>query len=92
MSVKYMLSSRPPFASDWRKTYHATLTTALETAWRKHNREWSVDNIVREQEVIINRDELMQAFNQMDNLARDLPKRSLPEISEQVIREMNKTS
>lgn len=90
MSAKFLLSCRPPFASNWRKTYHASLTTALETAWRKHNREWSVDSIVQEQKVIINREELMQAFSQMDNLTRELPKPSLPEISDRVIREMNK--
>jgi hypothetical protein len=92
MSVKYMLTSRPPFISDWRKTYHTSLTNALETAWRKHNREWSIDSIAREQKVIISREELMQAFNQMDDLMRELPKRTLPEISEQVIREMERES
>lgn len=92
MSVKYRLGSRPPFASDWRTTYHLSLGDALVSAWRKHNREWSVDSIEQDQKVIFSRDELMQAFGQMDDLASEIPKRTVLEISEQIIREMNKAS
>ena len=71
MSAKYMLSTRPPFSADWRKTYHATLAAALGVAWRKYNREWSVDSISHEQKVVIDSDGLMQAFTRMDNLKRE---------------------
>lgn len=90
MSAKYKLASRPPFASSWRTTYHVSLDEALVSAWRKHNREWSVDSIAQEQRVVFNRDELMQAFSQMDDPGNELPKRTVPEIAKQIIREMKK--
>jgi biopolymer transport protein ExbB/TolQ len=90
MAGKYMVNSRAPFISTWTKTYSESLAGALEAAWRKHNREWSVDSIVQEQKIIINSEELSQAFAQMDNLAHEQPKRSRHEISEQTAQEMNK--
>ena len=90
MTEKCSISSRAPFASSWTKGYSSSLVVALETAWRKHKRDWSIDNITREQEVIFSREELIQAFMQMDNLAGDEPKPSAHEISAQVIREMGK--
>jgi hypothetical protein len=90
MAGKYSVNSRAPFASNWAKSYSSSLAGALEAAWRKHNRDWSIDSIVQEQRVIINREELVQAFTQMNNLAHDQPKRSLHEISEQAIQEMDK--
>jgi hypothetical protein len=92
MSVKYKLGSRPPFASGWRTTYHVSLGDALVSAWRKHNHEWSVDSITQDQSVIFSRDELLQAFSQIDGLMSELPKRTVPEIAEQIIREMKKES
>ncbi len=88
MSAKYVLSTRPPFSADWRKSYHPTLAGALGVAWRKYNREWSVDSILREQKVVINSEGLMQAFTRMDNLKRETPKLPLDEVSEQVIQGM----
>jgi hypothetical protein len=90
MAGKYMVYNRAPFASMWTKSFSSSLTGALETAWRKHNRDWSIDSIVREQRVVINREELIQAFTEMDNLVHDQPKRSLHEISEQTIQAMYK--
>jgi hypothetical protein len=90
MTIKYKLVSRPPFATGWRPTYHESLGSALESAWRKHNREWSVDSITQEQRVIFSRDEILQAFSQMDDLASKIPKRTTLEITEQIIREMKK--
>ncbi|HVF28348.1 MAG TPA: hypothetical protein VM943_08925 [Pyrinomonadaceae bacterium] len=89
MSVKYMLSARPPFSADWRKTYHGSLASALGVAWRKYNREWSVDSISHEQKVVINSEGLMQAFTRMDDLKRETPKLSLNAVSEQVIQGMD---
>ena len=89
VSVQYMLSTRPPFSADWRKTYHATLAAALGVAWRKYSREWSVDSISHERSVVINSEGLMQAFNLMDNLKRESPERPLIEMSEQVIQGMD---
>jgi len=89
VSVKYMLSARPPFSPDWRKTYHGSLSAALGVAWRKYNREWSVDSISHEQRVVINSEGLMQAFNRMDDLKRETPARPLSEMSEQVIQGMD---
>lgn len=90
MSVKYRLGSRPPFTSGWRTTYHVPLSDALVSAWRKHNREWSVDSITQEQRVIFSRDELLQAFSQMDDPGGELPKRTAHEIAEQIILDMRK--
>jgi len=83
-----MLSTRPPFSADWRKTYHTSLASALGVAWRRYNREWSVDSISHGQKVVINSDGLTQAFARMDDLKRETPKRPLDEVSEQVIRGM----
>lgn len=90
MAGKYLVNSRAPFASNWAKSYSSSLAGALEAAWRKHNRDWSIDSIAQEQRVIINREELVQAFAAMDNLTQDQPKRPLHEISEQAIQEMDK--
>ncbi|MGB7921736.1 MAG: hypothetical protein WCF57_00695 [Pyrinomonadaceae bacterium] len=90
MAGKYMVNSRAPFAANWAKSYSSSLAGALEAAWRKHNRDWSIDSIAQEQKVVIDRDELMQAFTRMDNLAHDQPKLSLHEISEKTIQEMDK--
>ncbi len=85
-----MLSARPPFSPDWRKSYHPTLALSLGAAWRKFNREWSVDSITNGTSVVINTEELMQAFTRMDELKRETPKRPLNEVSEQVIWGMEK--
>jgi hypothetical protein len=90
MAGKYLVNSRAPFASNWAKSYSSSLAGALEAAWRKHNRNWSIDSIAQEQKVIINRDELIQAFTEMDNLTQEQPKRPLHEISEQAIQAMDK--
>lgn len=90
MSGKFTVSVRAPYTSGWRKTHHASLAIALGGAWRKHNNNFSVDSITQEQRVIINSEELAQAFAQMDNLAHDQPKRPLHEIAEQVIQEIDK--
>jgi hypothetical protein len=90
MSVKVRLGTRRPFASAWRTTYHVSLSDAIVSALRKHNREWSVDSITQEQRVIFNRDELLQAFSQMNDLMNELPKRTVHEIAEQIIIDMNK--
>jgi hypothetical protein len=90
MAGKYLVNSRAPFASNWAKSYSSSLAGALEAAWRKHNRNWSIDSIMQEQKVVISREELIQAFAEMDNLAHDQPKRSLHEISEQAIQQMYK--
>ena len=90
MAGKYMVNSRAPFGSNWTKSYSFSLASALEAAWRKHNRDWSVDSIVQAQRVVINSEELTQAFTQMDNLAHEQPKRSLHEISELAVQEMDK--
>ena len=90
MTNKYKLVSRPPFATGWRPTYHESLGSALESAWRKHNREWSIDSITQEQRIVFSREELLQAFSQMDNLVSELPKPTVPEMAEQIIRDMRK--
>lgn len=90
MSARYAVSLRAPFTSEWRKSLHADLTAALSVAWRKHEREWSVDSITSEQKVIIDSDGLAQAFARIDDLLRELPKRPVSEAAEQVIREMER--
>lgn len=90
MSAKYVLSTRPPFSADWRKTYHRSLPVALSTAWRKYKREWSVDNISHEQKVVFDSEGLMQVFSRMDALMRETPTLSLDEVSEQIVRGIGK--
>ncbi len=90
MSDRFRLSARPPFSPDWRKSYHPTFAFALGVAWRKYNRGWSVDGITNGPSVVINSEGLMQAFAQMDDLRRETPKRSLDEVSAQVIQGMEK--
>jgi hypothetical protein len=92
MTGKYMVNSRAPFISTWTKSYSISLASALEAAWRKHNRDWSVDSIVQEQRIVVNSEELIQAFTRMDNLAHEQPKRSLKEISEQAVQEIDQAA
>ncbi len=88
MSVRYTLSARAPFSAGWRKSTHETLAGALGAAWRKYNREWSIDGISHGQKVVIDSQGLMQAFARTDEIMRETPKLSLDEVAEQVIREM----
>jgi hypothetical protein len=55
------------------------------SAWRKHSRGYSVDNITHEREVFIDSQMMTQMLDEMDNLVREMPKRPLSEITEQVI-------
>lgn len=87
MSGKYTVSLRAPFTSNWSKAQYESLASALSGAWRKHNKDCSVDNITYEQQVIIDSEELAQAFTEMDNLAREQPKRQPYELAEQIIQE-----
>ena len=70
------------------KSYHADLAAALGVAWRKYNREWSVDDITNGGKVVVSSEGLMRAFTRMDDLKREAPQRPLGEVSEQVIQEM----
>ncbi len=90
MSVKYTLSARAPFSADWGKSIHETLGAAVGAAWRKYNREWSIDGISHGQKVVIDSQGLMQAFARMDEIRRETPTLSLDEVSEQVIRGIEK--
>lgn len=90
MSGKYTVSLRAPFTSNWSKAQYESLASALSGAWRKHHKDCSIDNITYEQQVIINSEELAQAFTEMDNLTREQPKRQPYEIAEQIIQEIGK--
>ena len=90
MSGQYIVSLRAPFASNWSKSQHDSLASALSNAWRKHKKDCSVDNISYEQKVIINHDALEQAFNEMSNLSREPPKRPPVELAEQIIQMIDK--
>jgi hypothetical protein len=90
VSAKYTLSARAPFSAGWRKSTHDTLAAAVGAAWRKYNREWSIDGISHGQKVVIDSQGLMQAFARMDEIMRETPKLSLDEVSEQVIRGIEK--
>jgi hypothetical protein len=85
-----MMSTRPPFSPDWRKSYHRSLAVALSTAWRKYKREWSVDNISHEQKVVFDGEGLMQVFSRMDEIMRGTPTLSLDEVSERIVRGIEK--
>ncbi len=88
MSARYTLSTRPPFSADWRKSTHASLAAALCVAWRRYNREWSVDGITNGGKVVVSSEGMVRAFTRMDDLKREAPERPLGEVSEQVIQEM----
>ena len=87
---KYTVSLRAPFTSKWSKSNHESLAGALSGAWRKHNKDFSVDNVSYERRVIINHELLAQAFIEMDNLAREQPKRLPHELAELIIQKMDK--
>lgn len=70
MSGKYTVSLRAPFASNWSKSQYESLASALSGAWRKYNKDCSVDNVSYEHKVIINHEELARAFTEMDSLSR----------------------
>lgn len=89
MSAKYTVSLRAPFSATWSKSQHETLAGALSGAWRKHNKDFSVNNISYGQKVIIDHEELAQAFTEMDNLSRERPRRQPYELAEHIIREID---
>ena len=90
MSGKYTVSLRAPFTSNWSSNLHESLAGALSGAWRKHNKDFSVDNISYEQKVIINHETLVEAFTEMDRLSRERPKRQPYELAEQIIQKIDK--
>lgn len=90
MRKKYTVIYRAPFASNWSHGQHNTLATALITSWRKRHRDYSVDRISYQEKIVINQQELMTAFQEMDALARDQPGLPIYEIAELVIRRMAK--
>ena len=89
MSGKYTVSLRAPFASHWSKSQYESLAGALSGAWRKRNKDFSVDNVSYEQKVIINHKALAQAFTEMDDLSREQPKRQPYELAEQSIQKID---
>lgn len=89
MSGKYTVNQRAPFTTNWLKSKHETLAGALSGAWRKYNKDFSVENVSYEQKVIIDHEELAQVFNEMDNLSRERPKRQPYELAEQIIRKID---
>ena len=88
MSTRYTTSHRAPFTSHWSKSSHDSLAHALDNAWRKYKRDYSIGEISSERKVIVSSEALAQAFTEMDNLAREQPTRRPYELAEQVIREM----
>jgi hypothetical protein len=90
MNVKYTVSLRAPFTSNWSKAPHPSLAKALDSAWRKYKRDYSVATISYEGMTIFTNEELMQAFDRMDNLAREQSKPQPLEFAGQVIQEMGK--
>jgi hypothetical protein len=89
VSAKYVVSLRAPFSANWSKSQHETLAGALSSAWRKYNKNYSVNNVSYEQKVIIDHEELAEAFTEMDNLSRERPKRQPYELAEHIIREID---
>ena len=89
MSAKYTVSLRAPFHVNWSKSQHKTLAGALSGAWRKYNKDFSVNNVSYGQKVIIDHEELARAFTEMDNLSRERPKRQPYELAEHIIRKID---
>ena len=61
----------------------------LSGARRKHNKDFSIDNISYEQKVIIH-EAPAEAFAEMDSLSRERPKRQPCELAEQIIQKIDK--
>lgn len=89
MSGKYTVSLRAPFAANWSKSQHESLASALSGAWRKHNKECSIDCVTYEQKVVLNHEALAQAFTEMDILSRELPKRQPNQLAEEIIQKID---
>ena len=89
MSGKFTVSLRAPFASNWSKTQHESLASALTGAWRKHKKDFSVDNVSHERKIVIDHEALAQALAEMDNLSLEEPKRQPHELAEQIIRKLD---
>ena len=87
--MKYIVSLRAPFTANWSKSQHETLAGALCSAWRKYNKNYSVNHVSYEQKVIFDHEELAGAFTEMDILARERPKRQPYEMAEHIIREID---
>lgn len=84
------MSFRAPFSSNWSKAQHESLASALDSAWRRQKKDYSVGDITYQRKVVINNDELIQAFTLLDNLAREQPKPQPYELAERVIQELGK--
>ena len=92
MSLKYTVSLRAPFTAGWSKSQHPSLARALDGAWRKYKKDYSVGTITYEGRTIFTNDDLAQAFNRMETLARERSKSQPYELAEQVIQEMGRGS
>lgn len=76
-------TANPPFKY---RTYY--LADALEGAWRNHQAGGSVISIVQGQRVVLNNDELRNAFSRISELIPLTPERPLREIAGQVVTEV----
>src|SRR3954469_11215098 len=92
MSAKYTVSLRAPFTANWSKAQHPSLAKALDSAWRKYKKDYSISTITYEGGTIFTNEDLTQAFDRMDNLAREQSKPQPFELAEQVIQEMGRQS
>lgn len=92
MNVKYTVTSRAPLTSNWSKSQHSSLARALDSAWRKYKKDYSVSTITYEGRIIFSNEELTQAFDRIEALARGRSKSEMDKVMEQVIQEMGKLS
>jgi hypothetical protein len=86
------MTSRAPLTSGWIKAQHPSLVRALNHAWRKHKKDYSVSSITYEGRTIFNNEDLTLAFDRIEELARGRPKSELGHVVEQVIQEMGKSA
>lgn len=78
-------SASPPFKY---RTYY--LADALEGAWRNNQAGGNAISIVQEQRVVLNNEELAEAFSRISELIPLTPERPLRDIAEQVLSESGK--
>jgi tRNA A37 methylthiotransferase MiaB len=69
-----------------------SLASALIIAWRKHHKAGFINEIAYQHEIILNKQELAEAFREMDSLAKEQLHLPLYEISELVLQKMQRST
>lgn len=92
MSKPYTLNIRPPYAAAWSKSSHDSLAAALLYAWRKRQKDFSVGDITRDGQVVVESQLTSQLLDEMGEVMRAGPKRQPGEAAEVIARRIDEAA